>query len=61
MDDIKFLRAAMLGDSQDESVINTLARGFKKDFGHELSSSSDIESSEESMAIKGKNGVIDKE
>ena len=61
MDDIKFLRAAMLGDSQDESVINTLAKGFKRDFGRGLSSSSDIESSEESIVVNGKNGIIDKE
>ena len=61
MDDLKFLRSAMLGESQDDAAINTLARGFRRDFGRGLSSSSEIESSEESLIVNGRNGVIDKD
>ena len=38
MNDLKFLRSAMLGESQDEAAISTLARGFQRDFGRGLSS-----------------------
>ena len=51
----------MLGESQDDAGINTLARGFRRDFGRGLSSSSEIESSEESLIVNGRNGVIEKD
>ena len=44
-EDLKFLREAMLGESQEDEVIDNLVDGFRKDFACSLSSSSDYISS----------------
>ena len=45
----------MLGESQDDEVVDNLADGFRREFGCGLSSSSDSESSQE-MNISDEDG-----
>ena len=45
--DLEFLREVLLGESQEDKVIDNIARGCSREFNRCLSSSSGIESSQE--------------